>query len=130
MFLHVFSCFRAVSMHFSVFYALGALLAAPGTLPRRSWDDLKRSWDAFGPAMGRFWPLLKTLGMLLGRSESHVGPTLQKMCPKSGEQNGCTNHQKSMSKATAFADSFFKMFFSNFHRFLDLKIDALFENLG
>ena len=48
-------------------------LARFGALLGRSWDALRRSWDAPGTLLGRYDPLLGRSGTLLRRSRAFLG---------------------------------------------------------
>ena len=91
----VFECFLCFFTDFRAFLCSRAAL---GLL----WDALRALLGAPGALLGTLEALLGALGALLGRSWGHVGPILQKMCPKSGgyhflglqlgSQNGGQNH--------------------------------------
>ena len=130
LFFHVFPGFVVL---FCAFWLLGCFWALLG----HSWGPLGRSWVALKAVSGRSWTLLGALGALLGRSWDALGAMLGLSCKEprknqkkplfgfpTWEAKWSQNHQKSMSNANMFADSFFSRFFSNFHVFLDLNFNG------
>ena len=93
--------FLSVLKHFARFLHISVLSGRSGAALGRSWGCLGSSRGVLGRSRGRLGRSWGSLRTLLGRSWGHVGPIVQKMCPKSegthffggrfGRQNGNKN---------------------------------------